>query len=79
MIIIIKLFKGNGVFVLVEIILVKKVNVDGVLIFDILENKYIYEVINVIGKRWIVSYVEGENDKKEYVIIVIDRKLEGDR
>lgn len=71
--------KGNGAPVPVETTLVKKVNADGVLTFDILENKYTYEVINAIGKRWIVSHVEGENDKKEYVITVIDRKSEGDR
>ncbi|HDE8035352.1 TPA: peptidase, partial [Staphylococcus aureus] len=71
--------KGNGAPVPVETTLVKKVNADGVLTFDILEDKYTYEVINAIGKRWIVSHVEGENDKKEYVITVIDRKSEGDR
>ncbi|HBI9162462.1 TPA: hypothetical protein PJK63_003008, partial [Staphylococcus aureus] len=46
--------KGNGAPVPVETTLVKKVNADGVLTFDILENKYTYEVINAIGKRWIV-------------------------
>lgn len=42
--------KGNGAPIPVETTLVKKVNADGVLTFDILENKYTYEVINAIGK-----------------------------
>ncbi|WP_256083770.1 CamS family sex pheromone protein, partial [Staphylococcus aureus] len=33
--------------------------------FYILENKYTYEVINAIGKRWIVSHVEGETDPEK--------------
>uniref|UniRef100_UPI003F95E88F tail tube TT1 domain-containing protein n=1 Tax=Staphylococcus aureus TaxID=1280 RepID=UPI003F95E88F len=65
--------KGNGTPIPVETTLIKKGNADGVLTFDILEDKYTYEVINAIGKRWIVSHVAGKDAKKEYVITVIDR------
>lgn len=71
--------KGNGTSIPVETTLIKKVNADGILRFDIVENEYTYEVINAIGKRWIVSRVEGNSDKKEYVLTIIDRKTEGDR
>ncbi|EZY60623.1 hypothetical protein V060_02599, partial [Staphylococcus aureus R0294] len=71
--------KGNGTSIPVETTLIKKVNADGILRFDIVENEYTYEVINAIGKRWIVSRVEGNSDKKEYVLTIIDRKTEDDR
>ncbi|MGW7931882.1 SGNH/GDSL hydrolase family protein [Staphylococcus xylosus] len=70
--------QGNGTIVFTETKLTERMSADSSLSFDILETPENKHVINSVGKRWIVSGVEGGKDEKKYVITLLDRKTQGD-
>ena len=52
----------------------KKINGDGLLEVRLFETKENADFINKVGKLWWVSNVEGNGDKRKYVIISINKK-----
>lgn len=57
----------------------KKLNDEGQLTFELLENESNYDVIKSISKFWTVTNVNGINDLEEYKIILLDRDSIGTR
>ncbi len=57
----------------------KRLNDEGQLTFEILENESNYDVIKSISKFWTITNVNGINDIEEYKIILIDRDSIGTR
>ena len=51
----------------------KKINGDGLLEVRLFETKENADFINKVGKLWWVSNVEGNGDKRKYVIISINK------
>jgi len=59
--------------------LTERMNEDGSLTFEVIEDDYNKEIVNTLSKMWTVSQVGGPNDDTEYVIIMLDRETIGDR
>ncbi|MCS4487187.1 phage tail protein [Staphylococcus americanisciuri] len=70
---------GKGYPVYTSTVLTHKLSDDGSLTFDILENENTYDLISAIGKMWTVHNVEGADDKRVYVITIIDRQTRGEK
>lgn len=47
-------------------------NADGMLQVKIIENEQTKEFIDKIGELWTVTNVTGENDKREYVVVLVE-------
>ncbi|RIM19294.1 DUF7643 domain-containing protein [Staphylococcus chromogenes] len=75
--ILIKNHVGKGFPLNVSTTLTEKLNADGSLEFEIIENDNNYDVISGIGKMWTVTKVAGDNDEREYRITMIDRSMRG--
>lgn len=57
----------------------KRLNDEGQLSFELLENESNYDVIKSISKFWTITNVNGINDLEEYKIILLDRDSIGTR
>ncbi|WP_345772305.1 phage tail protein [Mammaliicoccus sp. P-M58] len=77
----IKLFNkiGKAYPLQVNTVTSKKLNDEGQLTFEIIENESNYDVIKSISKFWTIRNVDGINDLEEYKIILIDRDSIGTR
>lgn len=71
----IKLFNkiGKAYPLQVNTVTSKKLNDEGQLTFEIIENESNYDVIKSISKFWTITNVNGIDDLEEYKIILIDR------
>lgn len=70
---------GKGYPIYTSTVLTHKLSDDGSLTFDILENENTYDLISAVGKMWTVHNVEGADDKRVYVITIIDRQSRGEK
>ncbi|HDT7017877.1 TPA: hypothetical protein QE959_000480 [Staphylococcus aureus] len=52
----------------------KKINGDGLLEIKLFQTENNKKFLNEIGKMWRVSNIEGNGDKREYVIISVSKK-----
>ncbi|QKQ05993.1 phage tail protein [Staphylococcus saprophyticus] len=77
--ILVKPIRGRGIPVYTETTLTNRLSSEGILKFEMLEDEVNYDVIRAISRRWLVSNVEGPDDKKEYVIIMVDRESKGSK
>lgn len=75
--ILVKPIRGRGIPVHAGTTLTERLNSDSVLKFEMLEDENNNDVIRGIKKRWTVRNIDGPNDKKEYVIVRIDRESKG--
>lgn len=70
---------GKGYPVYAPTVVNEKLKDDGSLNFDIIENENTHDLISAVSKMWTVHKVAGPDDKKIYVITIIDRKSKGDK
>lgn len=70
---------GKGYPIYTSTTLNEKLSDDGSLTFDILENENTYDLISAIGKMWTVHNVGGPNDKRIFIITIIDRQSRGEK
>ncbi|ELH0989253.1 phage tail protein [Staphylococcus pseudintermedius] len=70
---------GKGYPIFAPTTLSEKINDDGSLSLNILENENTYDLISSISKMWTVHNVGGPDDKNVYVITIIDRKSKGNK
>lgn len=56
-----------------------RMNGDGMLTFNVIENRQTEDFINDISKLWRVENVTGENDKMVYVVVIAKRKALKDK
>lgn len=70
---------GKGYPIYTSTVLTHKLSDDGSLTFDILENENTYDLISAVSKMWTVHNVEGPDDKRIYVITIIDRQSRGEK
>ncbi|WP_432717816.1 SGNH/GDSL hydrolase family protein [Staphylococcus equorum] len=71
--------EGHSYPLAVETKLQEKLSEDGELSFEIIENKYTYDVIASISTMWTVSNVGGQNDMNEYRIMILDKSSVGEK
>ena len=69
--------RGIGEPVYVTTTTTSKLGSETVVQCKLLEDKYNYNVIRGIDKRWTLTQLTGPNDKREYVAYIIDRQTHG--
>lgn len=69
--------RGIGEPVYVTTTTTSKLGSETVVQCKLLEDKYNYNVIRGIDKRWTLTQLTGPNDKREYVAFIIDRQTHG--
>ena len=69
--------RGIGEPVYVTTTTTSKLGSETVVQCKLLEDKYNYNVIRGIDKRWSLTQLTGPNDKREYVAYIIDRQTHG--
>lgn len=74
-----KTLQGVGQSLHVETVLNERLNEDGSLEFDIIENKATFDAIGAITKMWTVTNVAGYGDNREYRIVILDKTSIGDK
>lgn len=70
---------GKGYPVYTSTSITEKLSDEGSLNFDILENENTYDLISAVSKMWTVHYVSGANDKRVFVITIVDRQSRGEK
>lgn len=70
---------GKGYPIYTSTVLNEKLSDEGNLTFDILENENTYDLISAVSKMWTVHNVAGPDDKRVFVITIIDRQSRGEK
>ncbi|MGM7689757.1 tail tube TT1 domain-containing protein [Staphylococcus felis] len=70
---------GKGYPVYTSTTITEKLSDEGSLNFDILENENTYDLISAVSKMWTVHYIDGANDKRVFVITIVDRQSRGEK
>lgn len=66
--------RGRGIPVYVTTTTTEKLGSETIVKCRILEDKYNYQVIRGVRKRWTLTQLKGPNDHREYVAFIIDRQ-----
>ncbi|END1833656.1 peptidase, partial [Shigella flexneri] len=74
-----KTLQGREYPLQVETKLNEKLNEDGSLEFEIVENNATFDAIGSITKMWTVSNIGGEGDPREYRIVMLDKTTVGEK
>lgn len=69
--------RGRGIPVYVTTTTTEKLGSETIVKCRILEDKYNYQVIRGVRKRWTLTQLKGPNDHREYVAFIIDRQTHG--
>lgn len=69
--------RGRGIPVYVTTTTTEKLGSETIVKCRILEDKYNYQVIRGVCKRWTLTQLKGPNDHREYVAFIIDRQTHG--
>lgn len=79
MVIALKTLQGREYPLQVETKLNEKLNEDGSLEFEIVENNATFDAIGSITKMWTVSNIGGDGDPREYRIVMLDKTTVGEK
>lgn len=74
-----KTLQGREYPLQVETKLNEKLNEDGSLEFDIVENNATFDAIGAITKMWTVTNIGGDGDPREYRIVMLDKTTVGEK
>lgn len=77
--ILLKTLQGVGQSLPVETKLNEKLNEDGSLEIEMVENKATFDAIGAITKMWTITGVAGANDVNEYRIVMLDKTTIGQK
>lgn len=77
--ILLKTLQGVGQSLPVETKLNEKLNEDGSLEIEMIENKATFDAIGAITKMWTITGVAGANDVNEYRIVMLDKTTIGQK
>lgn len=77
--ILLKTLQGVGQSLPVETKLNEKLNEDGSLEIEMVENKATFDAIGAITKMWTITGVSGANDVNEYRIVMLDKTTIGQK
>ncbi|MCT1658909.1 SGNH/GDSL hydrolase family protein [Staphylococcus epidermidis] len=77
--ILLKTLQGIGQSLPVETKLNEKLNEDGSLEIEMVENKATFDAIGAITKMWTITGVAGANDVNEYRIVMLDKTTIGQK
>ena len=69
--------RGKPVYTTVEH--TSKISSEPIVEFQLDEDKYNYDVVRSIGRRWSISRVWGPDDETEYLVFMIDRQSVGNK
>ncbi|MEJ7174296.1 phage tail protein [Staphylococcus caprae] len=69
--------RGRGIPVHVTTTTTEKLGSETIVKLKILEDKFNYQVIRGIRKRWTLTQLKGPEDYREYVAFIIDRQTHG--